>query len=152
MTRWDIQPLGVQGSLSVTKQGAEQLEKAAGDLLKHLASAAANAGTVVPGSAHFDFTGPVAPGQARPGSPMGPIAVALSRWMENRRPKLEFMATRTLNSYKGAVEAVNAYSQGNLEQAANAQSEAVRAPRMPDMPQGPGLYQPPAAGGQGATK
>ncbi|MFF6999483.1 DUF6507 family protein [Streptomyces sp. NPDC008313] len=130
MTAWDIDPTGVQATLTMVGEAGGRLEKAANSLVSDLASAASSAGTAVPGY-HGPMIGPVVPGTPR--NPVGPVASALSQWMTERQTKLAFMAKRTANSVEGTVKATNAYNQGNLEMAANAQREALKEPKI-DMP------------------
>ncbi len=140
MSRWDIQPTGVLGTLSTTGDAAGRLENAVNSMIKNLASAASAAGTVVQGSAYTPFIGPVGPGtsrsyQAAPTpAPTGPVAAALSQYLENRQKKLESMANRTANAITGAAEATNWYQQGNLEMAATSQEKVLQAPDKVDMP------------------
>ncbi|NBE53828.1 DUF6507 family protein [Streptomyces boluensis] len=144
MSRWDIQPAGVLGTLSMTGDAAGRLETAVNSMLTDLASAAASAGTVVQGSAYTPPTtapgiGPMAP-TSRPGvttgpsTPSGPVAAALSQYLENRKHKLESMAARTANAINGAAQATNWYQQGNLQMASDAQAKVVQAPEKIDMP------------------
>ncbi|SDK94594.1 DUF6507 family protein [Streptomyces indicus] len=132
MSKWDIKPLGVRGQLTMTGEAAKDLADAAKAMVDDLSSAAASAGTAVPGGQYNGpMIGPVAPGQPR--NPVGPVAAALSSYMEERQKKLQSMAERTGNSMTGAAEATNAYVQGDLDMAADAQAKALQAPKI-DLP------------------
>ncbi|MFJ3228908.1 DUF6507 family protein [Streptomyces sp. NPDC086783] len=135
MTAWDIDPVGVQATLTKTGEAGGDLEKAATSLVTNMASAASSAGTAVPGG---QFSGPmVGPVPAgTPRVPVGPVAAALSKYLEERQKKLAYMAQRTVNSLKGAVAATNAYNQGDLDMAAEAQAAALKEPKI-DLPGAP---------------
>lgn len=152
----------MQGTLSVTGDAAGRLQKAVQSMVEDLASAGASAGTVVQGSAYTPMTGPVAPGTARPNmaqqpmvgpvapgqqrptvltaqpAPTGPVAAALAAYLNERKKKLESMAARTANAINGAAQATNAYQQGNLQMAQDAQAKVLRAPEKIDLPGGNG--------------
>ncbi|QUG99935.1 hypothetical protein HUO13_03150 [Saccharopolyspora erythraea] len=103
MGRWDIQPAGVQGVL-------QQVEGVADDFEGHLRSinsAMEGAGT-----------------QASSGI----IGQALTGFADSQRSSIEFVFTRTGAAMNGAVNATQAYVRGDLEMAANAQSNATAAP------------------------
>ncbi|OEJ63343.1 hypothetical protein BGM19_26920 [Streptomyces agglomeratus] len=131
----------------MTGDAAGRLEKAVNSMVKNLASAAGSAGTVVQGSAYSPVVGPMAPGVSMPyqaaSAPTGPVAAALSQYLENRQKKLESMANRTANAINGAATATNWYNQGNLEMAANSQEKVIQAPEKIDLP---------GAGGERAPK
>jgi hypothetical protein len=132
MTGWDISPVGVQATLTMTGEAGGDLEKAATAMVNDLMSAASSAGTAVPGGQfHGPMVGPVAPGQSR--VPTGPVAAALAQYLSERQKKLAFMARRTADSVRGAAEATNAYAHGDLEMAAEAQRNALKAPKV-DVP------------------
>ncbi|MFD7813293.1 DUF6507 family protein [Streptomyces sp. NPDC059785] len=132
MTGWDIDPVGVQATLTTTGEAGGDLEKVATSLGKNMASAAASAGTAVPGGQfHGPMVGPVVPGTPR--VPVGPVAAALSEYLSERQKKLAFMAQRTVNSVQGAAQATNAYNHGDLDMAADAQKEALKEPKI-DLP------------------
>jgi hypothetical protein len=128
MTGWDIDPVGVQATLTMTGEAGGDLEKAATSMVNDLMSAAGSAGTAVPGGQfHGPMVGPVAPGQSR--VPTGPVAAALAQYLAERQQKLAFMARRTAESVQGAAEATRAYVQGDLEMAAEAQRNALKPPK-----------------------
>ncbi|MFJ8214665.1 DUF6507 family protein [Streptomyces sp. NPDC096033] len=113
---WDIKPSGVQGVLDKTVTAAEGFQKASKALETTLPNAAKHAGTL-------SFSG----GE---GAGMGPIAAALAALIASHNVRLTFIGARTNASIKGAMEATTAYVNGNLEQAANAQREALKMPQV----------------------
>ncbi|MER6122026.1 DUF6507 family protein [Streptomyces sp. NPDC001795] len=132
MAGWDISPVGVQATLTMTGEAGGDLEKAATSMVNSLSSAASSAGTAVPGGQfHGPMVGPVVPGTPR--VPVGPVAAALSQYLNERQKKLAFMARRTANSVQGAAEATRAYLHGDLDMAAEAQRNALKPPKI-DMP------------------
>ncbi|WP_338897967.1 DUF6507 family protein [Streptomyces sp. TG1A-60] len=133
MPAWDIDPINVQTTLNSTGEAAGDLEKAANSLVTNMASAAESAGTAVPGG-QFDgpMIGPVAAGTPR--VPVGPVAAALSQYLQERQQKLAFMAQRTIDSVQGAANATNAYVTGDLDMAAEHQSAALKATVVPPPP------------------
>ncbi|MFI6944205.1 DUF6507 family protein [Streptomyces sp. NPDC050418] len=132
MSKWDIKPQGVQGQLTMTGEAAKELASAAKSMVEDLMSAASSAGTAVPGSQYSGpMIGPVPAGTPR--NPVGKVAEALSTYMEERQNKLKSMAERTGNSMTGAAEATNAYVEGDLDMAAEAQGKALKTPKV-DLP------------------
>ncbi|MFF4578317.1 DUF6507 family protein [Streptomyces sp. NPDC001389] len=119
---WDIKPSGVQGVVNKTITAAEGFQKAGTSLQKELPEAAKHAGTVTPGG-----------GTGGEGGGMGPIAGALGELMASHQQRLGFISARTEASLNGAVKATTAYVQGNIEQAENAQREALKEPKV-DLP------------------
>ncbi|MCL6738717.1 MULTISPECIES: DUF6507 family protein [Streptomyces] len=139
MPAWDIDPVNVQSTLNSTGEAAGGLEKAANSLVTNMASAAESAGTAVPGGQFSGpMIGPVAAGTPR--VPVGPVAAALSKYLEERQNKLAFMAQRTIDSVQGAAKATNAYVTGDLDMAAQHQANALKATVVPP---------PPGVGGDG---
>ncbi|MFF0287508.1 DUF6507 family protein [Streptomyces sp. NPDC005262] len=126
MTAWDIKPQGVQGQLKVTGMHAGDLEKALTALVSDMAEAAQAAGTAVPGSqAQTPLQGPVAPGDAPLSQKAtGPVAAALGEYLRKRQKDLKATAERIEAAMLGAVEATNAYVEGDLEAAKHAQDAA----------------------------
>ncbi|WP_327367521.1 DUF6507 family protein [Streptomyces sp. NBC_01217] len=126
MVAWDIRPQGVQGQLKVTGTHAGDLEKALTALMATMSEAAQAAGTAVPGSqAATPVQGPVAPGRAPLSrKAVGPVAAALGEYLEERQKDLKAMAERIEAAILGAVEATNAYCEGDLEAAKHAQDAA----------------------------
>jgi hypothetical protein len=139
MPAWDIDPINVQTTLRSTGEAAGGLEKAAHSLVSNMASAAESAGTAVPGGQFSGpMVGPVAAGTPR--VPVGPVAAALSTYLQERQQKLAYMAQRTIDSVQGAAKATNAYVTGDLDMAAEQQANALKATVVPP---------PPGVGGDG---
>ncbi|MFI6723568.1 DUF6507 family protein [Streptomyces sp. R-74717] len=126
MVAWDIRPQGVQGQLKVTGTHAGDLEKALTALMATMSEAAQAAGTAVPGpQAATPLQGPVAPGKAPLSQKaMGPVAAALGEYLGERQKDFTAMAERIEAAVLGAVEATNAYCEGDLEAAEHAQNAA----------------------------
>ncbi|MES9588145.1 DUF6507 family protein [Streptomyces sp. NPDC094045] len=126
MVAWDIRPQGVQGQLKVTGTHAGDLEKALTALMTTMSEAAQAAGTAVPGAqATTPLQGPVAPGQAPLSQKaLGPVAAALGEYLGEREKDFKAMAERIEAAVLGAVEATNAYCEGDLEAAEHAQNAA----------------------------
>ncbi|MCX5377628.1 DUF6507 family protein [Streptomyces sp. NBC_00091] len=119
---WDIKPSGVQGVVNKTITAAEGFQKAGKTLQEQLPQAAQHAGTVTPGG-----------GTGGEGGGMGPIAGALGELMKSHEYRLGYIGARTEASLNGAIKATTAYVQGNIEQAQNAQNEALKEPKV-DLP------------------
>ena len=115
MTTWDIEPAGVYGVLSRTGEEAEGLAKAGEALGEHIQGAAMSAGSLAQGY------GPYVPGR-------GAVAAALGEYFTAREDSLIYLAARTWSSTQGASTATQAYQEGSLEMAANAQKEASKEP------------------------
>jgi hypothetical protein len=135
MSSWDIKPQGVQGQLQLTGTQAGSLEKVLSAMIADLSGAAQAAGTVVPGSAVHSFpNGPIAPGpQPSPVMPgampvtqkaLGPVAAALSEYVEKRQKDLAAMADRIQAAVLGTVKATGEYIEGDLAAAKEAQDAA----------------------------
>ncbi|MFJ3252329.1 MULTISPECIES: DUF6507 family protein [unclassified Streptomyces] len=126
MVAWDIRPQGVQGQLKVVGTHAGDLEKALTALMATVSEAAQAAGTAVPGvQAVTRLQGPVAPGQAPLSrQALGPVAAALGEYLGEREKDFTAMAERIEAAVLGAVEATNAYCEGDLEAAEHAQNAA----------------------------
>ncbi|MCX4661455.1 DUF6507 family protein [Streptomyces uncialis] len=125
MTGWDISPTGVKGVLEKTGTAAEGLGKAGTTLQTAVPAAAKAAGTLSMGGGGGESEG------------QGLVAVALSQFMTAHTERLQKIGARASASLNGAANATNAYLTGDLEQAANAQREAVKEPKI-DLPgQGP---------------
>ncbi|MFG2286543.1 DUF6507 family protein [Streptomyces sp. NPDC048595] len=133
MASWDIHPQGVQGQLKVVGTHAEDLGDVLNRLLADMKEAAQAAGTAVPGSqAVMPQYGPVVPQKAPSWSARtstGPVAAALVKYVNERKPDLKAMADRCQAAVLGAAKATNEYVQGDLEAAKNAQN-AARAVRV----------------------
>ncbi|MEV0603727.1 DUF6507 family protein [Streptomyces sp. NPDC050315] len=117
MTGWDLDPQGIQGVLKTTGEVAGKIEthtKAYGD---HLQSAATSAGTITAEGG----------GQGGEKAAGGLVALALSQFSEHTINDLKFIAMRAGKSLNGAVDATTAYTNGDLEMAAEAQRKALGA-------------------------
>ncbi|MFP1625884.1 DUF6507 family protein [Streptomyces sp. 5K101] len=140
MTAWDIKPQGVQGQLRLTGTRAGEFEKALTDMITHMSEAAQAAGTAVPGSAsETPLHGPTASGKPLTQKAMGPVAAALSAYLEGRNKDLNSMGERIQAAVLGAAKATSEYVEGDLESAKEAQ-DAARSVRLDllkkDMPGG----------------
>jgi hypothetical protein len=99
---WSIDPVGVVAVLTSVKDKATLL----GDALSSLEG---------------DLTSAVQ------GSQSQAIADAVQAWMGTEAPGLEGVSTRITAAVTGASEATNAYVQGDLDMAADAQAYQVTA-------------------------
>ncbi|MED7947981.1 MULTISPECIES: DUF6507 family protein [unclassified Streptomyces] len=140
MVAWDIKPQGVQGQLKTVGGHAGDLETALNTLMTNLSQAAQNAGTAVPGSqSETRLQGPVPVG-APPLSQkaMGPVAAALSQYLEGRKAELKSMSERIEACLRGAVKATNEYLEGDLTAAKQAQdaARAINLEALRDQPGG----------------
>ncbi|MEU9848811.1 DUF6507 family protein [Streptomyces sp. NPDC047985] len=125
MTGWDIKPQGVQGQLRLTGTKAGELEKALNAMIEDMQAAAKAAGTAVPGSAAVTrLQGPPSPSDDLTRKALGPVAAALSEYLEKRGKEFTSMAERTQAAVLGAATATNAYVEGDLETAKEAQDAA----------------------------
>ncbi|MGW0775161.1 DUF6507 family protein [Streptomyces sp. NPDC002835] len=118
VTGWDIAPGGVQSVISQVREAADGMN--AGIKLY---------GTSVQGA--MESAGMLAFGEGSTGSGGGAgglVAAALGQFAEGTEADVAFLPLRASNSANGAVEATNAYIAGNLEQAWNAQRQAMLAP------------------------
>jgi Family of unknown function (DUF6507) len=100
---WDIQPAGVQAVLSST-------ESTAGEFEPQLTSL----NTGLEGSA-TESSSPI-------------VAESLAGFAASAQGNIEFVLTRTGAAMTGAAGATNAYVEGDLAMAANAQAAATAAP------------------------
>ncbi|MFD8990921.1 DUF6507 family protein [Streptomyces goshikiensis] len=126
---WDIKPSGVRGVLIKTRTAAEGFEKAGNALKTALPDAAQHAGTISMGGGGGDGGGGGGEGGGE-GAGTGPIGGALAGLMASHDQRLAFIGARTGASVKGAMDATTAYVDGNLEQAATAQHNALQAPQV----------------------
>lgn len=76
----------------------------------------------------MESAGTLAVGGASGGPAAGLVAVALGEFIKGTETDVAFLPLRASNSANGAIEATNAYIAGNLEQAWNAQRQAMLAP------------------------
>lgn len=116
MSRWDIDPAGVRAVLTGTQQVAGEFDGQMTSLNAGIEGAAAQ-------------------------SSSGIVASALAGFAEAAGANISFVFTRTGACLGGAATATNAYLDGDLEMAANAQASATAAPdprtTMPGRPGGP---------------
>ncbi|MBX9399664.1 hypothetical protein K4749_40815, partial [Streptomyces sp. TRM72054] len=63
----------------------------------------------------------------------GLVALALSQYAERASKDLQFVAARAGKSLQGVVDATTAYLNGDMEMAAEAQRNTLKAPKL-DMP------------------
>lgn len=104
MSRWDIQPSGVQGVLSRTETVAQEFEGQMNRLRTALEGAVGQSSSEI-------------------------VASAVGGFMEKSgMPAIQFVFTRTGACLSGAARATNHYLAGDLEMAANAQAAASSAP------------------------
>ncbi|MDQ1007199.1 hypothetical protein QFZ82_001684 [Streptomyces sp. V4I23] len=76
----------------------------------------------------MESAGTLAVGGKSGGQAAGLVAVALSQFIKGTETDVAFLPLRASSSANGAIEATNAYITGNLEQAWNAQRQAMLAP------------------------
>lgn len=114
MPAWDISPSGVESVTSLVKLAMDDMAKDVKSYGTDAQSAAASAGTIS--------------GAYCGDAPVGPIGAALALFVERTAPDVLFLGARAAKSVNGAVEATNHYLAGELEQAANAQRQAGKAP------------------------
>jgi hypothetical protein len=103
MTAWDIDPAGVNGVLNKTKGVAEDFDGQLKTVDTALTGGANNCGSQI-------------------------VQQAISDYVESAQPDFKFVVFRTGQAMTAAVNATNAYVQGDLEMAANAQNTATAAP------------------------
>lgn len=104
MSAWDIEPSGVQGVVGRTEAVARSFEGQMTQLENALSGAAAQ-------------------------SSSGIVGEALSGFAEANKNQIQFVFTRTGACLNAAVRATNAYVDGDLTMAANAQRSAATAPQ-----------------------
>ncbi len=126
MPGWDLNPQGISGVLKTTGDTASDLEKYAKAFGEHLTSAATSAGTISAEGGGGGAEG----GEKAAG---GLVALALSQFAERASKDLQFVAARAGKSLQGAVDATTAYLNGDEEMAAEAQRNALSAPKV-DLP------------------
>ena len=112
MTHWSIQPSGVVGVLTEVNTYAVAL----GEALNGLGPAMEGAVTAAQSAA---------------------IGEAVQAYFtQEEGPRIEGMNARIGAAASGVVQATEAYVQGDLEMAANAQAASVAAIHPPDLPRG----------------
>ncbi len=125
MTWWDIKPQGVQGQLQATGAKAGDLESALKAMVADVEAAGQAAGTAVPGSAsQTTVPGPWASGPSVTVKAQGPVAAALAEYLRTRSKDFTSMANRVQAAVLGAARATQAYVDGDLETAKEAQAAA----------------------------
>ncbi|MDF3290115.1 DUF6507 family protein [Streptomyces silvisoli] len=115
MSRWDIHVDAVRAVLKNTGDVAGEFKgefTAYGDAVE---SASKSAGTMLPGCKPKD------------GTP-GPVGAALGEFASRMMKDLEFLPARSAESIEGAALAAMAYDVGDLQMAATAQQETLKAP------------------------
>jgi Family of unknown function (DUF6507) len=108
MTAWDIDPAGVQGVLGKTQSVAAEFEGQLASMTSALESGATNTSSEI-------------------------VASAIQGFGSAIEADVRFVLSRTGAAISGCAAAVNAYAQGDLEMAANAQRNAAGA-TVADMP------------------
>lgn len=103
MTRWDIDPVGVRSVLSNTEAVAQEFDGQMQTLNTGIEGAATQSSSEI-------------------------VASALAGFAESASADISFVFTRTSACMSGAAQATNAYIDGDLEMAANAQASANAAP------------------------
>ncbi|HWR47014.1 MAG TPA: DUF6507 family protein [Pseudonocardiaceae bacterium] len=113
MSRWDIQPAGVRGVLGQTQATAGEFEGQMTRMNSALQGAASQSSSDI-------------------------VAQAISGYAnQSAMPQIQAVFTRTAACLNGAAQAVNAYLEGDLQMAANAQASASAAPNaQASMPHG----------------
>lgn len=107
MTKWNLDPAGIKGVVERTGNDAKRFEGAAKTYGEALQGAAENSGSNL-------------------------VASALVGFAEHHKPTLQSMAERAGRVLNGAVTATNAYIDGDLTMAANAQHDALNPPKQGD--------------------
>ncbi|MCN9239944.1 DUF6507 family protein [Streptomyces sp. RY43-2] len=121
MTGWDVDAAGVYKVLSDCGIFAKNMSDAGSAMQGNLEAAASDAGTLT-----YQAYGPYA-------STAGLVGSGLAQFLKHWGHDLEYIAKRTSSSLNGAGQATYAYTVGSLEQAANAQREAAKEPKV-DLP------------------
>lgn len=103
MGAWDIDPAGVGGVVNKTKDVAEDFEGQLTAIDGALVGGAKNSGS-------------------------GIVQQALSDYVDTSTPDIKFIVHRTGQTLTAAVNATNAYLEGDLQMAANAQRSATAPP------------------------
>jgi hypothetical protein len=115
MTGWDITSSGVRKVLAHTGRTAESMGRTGEAIGTAVEQAGKTAGTVKEGGV---------PGENTPGL----VAAGLNEFMNERQKDFIYLALRARDSITGAVEATNAYNNGQLEMAADKQRAAFDDP------------------------
>lgn len=112
MSRWDIHPAGVQGVLGRTQATAGDFEHQMNRMNTALQGSASQSSSDIVAQALVGYAN------------------------QSAMPQIRAVFTRTAACLNGAAQAVNAYLDGDLEMAANAQASASEAPDAAEMPGG----------------
>ena len=110
---WDIEPAGVGGVVNRTKDVAEDFEGQLTAIDGALSGGANNSGS-------------------------GIVQQAISDYVNSSTPDIKFVVYRTGQTLTAAVKATNAYIEGDLQMAADAQRSATAPPPVDDMLPAPG--------------
>ncbi|GAA4943733.1 DUF6507 family protein [Actinoplanes utahensis] len=114
MSAWDISPNGVRGVLTRTQGVAMEFDGHMNNLNAAVQGAGAQCSS-------------------------GIVGEAIAGFFESAKSNIEFVFTRTNACLNAAAQATNAYVDGDLEMAGNAQASATAAPNPAAvMPRGPG--------------
>ncbi|MGW5213818.1 DUF6507 family protein [Streptomyces sp. NPDC004051] len=116
MTGWDISPSGVEFVTSLVQDAMDDVAKDVKAYGTDVTSAAASAGTI-----SGMYCGPV---------PTGPVAAALSLFVEGTATDVLFLGARAAKSVNGARDATEHYVTGDQEMAALTQRAALAAPKV----------------------
>ncbi|MFD9863365.1 DUF6507 family protein [Streptomyces alboflavus] len=114
MPAWDITPSGVDSVASLVGLAMDDMAKDVKAYGEDTKSAAASAGTIGAGSCGA--------------APSGAVGIALAVFMDGKMGDVLSLGARSANAVNGAIEATNHYINGDLEDAANAQRNAGKAP------------------------
>ncbi|MCN9239912.1 DUF6507 family protein [Streptomyces sp. RY43-2] len=114
MTKWDISPGGVESILSLVGLAADDLGKDVKGYAGSVEEAVQFAGTI-----SGPYCGAV---------PVGPVGAAVANFVTDTEGRIRFMVARIQKTMDGTVKATTAYVAGDLDMAAQAQREAVKAP------------------------
>lgn len=107
MSKWNLDPGGIKGVVERTGGEAKRFEGAAKTYGEALQGAAESSGSNL-------------------------VASALAGFASHHKPTLEAMGERAARVLNGAVNATNAYLDGDLQMAANAQHQALSPPKQGD--------------------
>lgn len=103
MARWDIKPDGVQDTVTRTAQVATAFQTHQASFVANVNSAGENCQSAI-------------------------VTQALMNFFANHKEALPGIAQRTASSLKGAINATNAYLQGDQRMAAQARQNTAGAP------------------------
>ncbi|MET8183174.1 DUF6507 family protein [Streptomyces sp. NPDC005336] len=118
---WDIDPTGVRSVVLRSGEDARAFQEKVKTFSDHLGSAAESAGSLSSGGEVPE---------------MGLVGAALAQFAQTCEKKIKFIAARAGRSVDGAVKATAEYLEGDLQMAAQAQREALKAPETDAKPRG----------------